>query len=163
MLSAAKWGALVGVGSYFIVDVFLTIFAVVVTGTAPADPTTNPGKYALGCLSIFLLLFAFSAAGYFTGRETRKAGLGAVAGMITLVCYAIPSAIFTPSSGSVVASPKASAPVPNQTALFISQIAAGLIVLGIAALMGWLGGRPGAQRARKRTAVLAPEGTPPTS
>ena len=77
MISAAKWGALIGAGSYVILIIGLALISSMLFGTSPAD-FNHPGPLTLACLGIFGILFAFSAAGYFTGRETHKAGWGAI-------------------------------------------------------------------------------------
>ena len=74
MRSAMKWGAVVGIASYLLLGLGLTLLGIAAFGTGSASLDTNPGKLSLGCASIFLLLFAFSAAGYFAGRETLNAG-----------------------------------------------------------------------------------------
>jgi hypothetical protein len=148
---AAKWGAVVGVVAYLALDVTLTLLGNLIFGTGPADLNTNPGKLTLGCLSIFALLFAFSVAGYYAGRDSLRAGAGALAGMITFAVYALLGVIYEPGRG---ASPATNAPFFVQ---LVVQISSAFIVLAIAAGMGWLGGRPGAQRAlRQRTAPSLP-------
>lgn len=146
MLAALKWGALVGVTSYVVANVVITALGLLLF---PHANLTNPGLVAFACLSLFLLLFAFSTAGYFTGRETLRSGLGAAAGVVALAIYAVLSAIYTPGGHA------ATSTASGATANAIAQGVAALIVLGIAALMGWLGGRPGAQNAKKRKADLA--------
>lgn len=159
MLIAAKWGAVVGAGTYLALDVVLTLVALLVSGSAPAGLDTNPTKLMFGCLSIFLLLFAFSAAGYFAGRETRVARWGAVGGMVAFAVYAVLGALYTPGAAAASAATAATtvpkgAPQPSALTQAISQVAATLVVLGLAALMGWLGGRPGAQRALREAARM---------
>ncbi|MGZ3637691.1 MAG: hypothetical protein ACXVCX_07605, partial [Ktedonobacterales bacterium] len=103
----------------------------------------------------FALLFAFSAAGYFAGRDTLKDGLGAIAGMIAFAVYAALSAIPVRLTSSQVPSTSTTPAAPSQnpaTQAIVSLVAL-LFALGIAALMGWLGGRPGAMRARRRSAA----------
>lgn len=76
----------------------------------------------------------------------RSSGAGALAGMVALVVYAVLSALFSPGRQATVNVPSAISPV----AQVISTIVADVLVLALAALMGWLGGRPGAQRTRAR-------------
>lgn len=73
MRAAIKWGALIGAASYLVSGLGLTIIGMLAFGNGPATLESNPGKLTLGCASLFLLLFAFSAAGFFTGRETLNA------------------------------------------------------------------------------------------
>jgi|GEM_PF-980724 uncharacterized protein with beta-barrel porin domain len=153
MLSAAKWGALVGVCSYLVLIVGLTLLNAALFGNSPAD-LDHPGALTFVCLGIFGLLFAFSAAGYFTGRETLRAGLGALSAVIAFAVYYLLSLIYTPdrsaaSTASTTTTPAGAHPLP---AVFqaLAAIVAGLIVAGFAALMGWLGARPAVQQARKR-------------
>ncbi|MBF6590316.1 MAG: hypothetical protein IVW57_07265 [Ktedonobacterales bacterium] len=144
--SAAKWGALVGAGTYLTVGILLALLGNLLFGPTAAGLTSNPNKLALGCLGIFALLFAFSTAGFFAGRETRRPSAGTLAGMGAFIVYALLSAIYLPGGEGAPAATSGG---------FLAQAIAALIVLGIAALMGWLGGRPGAQRGQKRLAPLA--------
>ena len=148
MRAAIKWGALVGVASYLLLGIGLTILGVAAFGNGAASLDSSPGKLTLGCGSLFLLLFAFSAAGFFTGRETLNAGMGALAGMITFALYGVLITIYAPGSSANVLTQDANMPGGfgmQAMALFVTVT----IPLGIAALMGWLGGRPGAMRGRK--------------
>ena len=152
-----KWGALVGVAAYVVLGLGLTVLGMVAFGNGPATLDSNPGKLTLGCASLFLLLFAFSAAGYFTGRETLNAGMGALAGMLAFAIYGVLITIYSPGSTSNILSADAAAPggfVLQAMALVVTVT----IPLGIAALMGWLGGRPGAMRARKALQARANAG-----
>ncbi len=150
MLSAVKWGAHAGLGSYLVAQVGLTLLGLALfpTGGSIVD---HPGVLIFACLGIFLLLFAFSAAGYYTGRETLKAGLGAVAGLVALALYAALSALYTPGAGASATAPAGASLSPVAQA--IARGVAALFIFGLAALMGWLGGRPGAQNARRRLAA----------
>lgn len=160
-LPAAKWGALVGAVLYLVVGLALTALGNALFGTGAASLANNPGKLSLGCLGIFVPLFAFSAAGYLTGRETRRPGLGAVAGMIAFVVYALLIKLYLPGSGTAAPAthparthpatthPQPVAPQLPPLAQALSVFVSVTILLGLAALMGWLGGRPGAQRASR--------------
>lgn len=157
MRAAIKWGALIGAASYLLVGLGLTILGLVAFGNAPATLDASPGKLTLGCASLFLLLFAFSAAGYFTGRETLNAGMGAIAGMVAFVIYGTLVTIYAPG-GANVFTQDISGPggfVMQAMAVFVTVT----IPLGAAALMGWLGGRPGAMRARKARQMRQPLAT----
>ncbi|WIG57992.1 MAG: hypothetical protein OJF49_000737 [Ktedonobacterales bacterium] len=155
MISALKWGALIGLGAYAFVNIGLTLLAGALFGQGVPD-VNNPGLFSALCLGIFALLFLFSAAGYFTGRDTLRAGLGAVAGMVALVVYAALKALYTPgSSAGATPAPKTTAPALPLAAQIMSVVVSDVLLLAIAALMGWLGGRPGEQRARKRLAASA--------
>jgi hypothetical protein len=151
MRAALKWGLLTGAGAYIVAQLVLTLGATLIFGAGPGDPN-HPGILLSGCLGIFFVLFAFSAAGYFTGRDTLTAGLGAVSGIVAFAVYAILSRIYTPQTVPVTAGsvPKSAASTINPVAQAGVFLAALLVVVGIAALMGWLGGRPGATNARKR-------------
>jgi len=100
-------------------------------------------------LGIFGILFAFSAAGYFTGRETSKVGWGVTSAMLALIVYHGLGLIYTPGSEGVGSAASTTNHMP-----FVAQIllasAAAIIVLLIAAGMGWLGARPGIYQAQKR-------------
>ncbi|HEX6542948.1 MAG TPA: hypothetical protein VF040_14415 [Ktedonobacterales bacterium] len=163
MRAAIKWGALIGAASYLVSGLGLTIIGMLAFGNGPATLESNPGKLTLGCASLFLLLFAFSAAGFFTGRETLNAGMGALAGMVAFALYGVLITIYAPGGSANILTADASAPggVASQAmAIFVTVT----IPLGIAALMGWLGGRPGAARARKAQALAAVvTATAPTS
>lgn len=186
MRAALKWGALVGAGAYVIAGLALALLATALFG--PGVPgLENPALFSSLCLGIFLLLFAFSAAGYFAARETGRDGTGALAGMVAFVVYAVLSRIYSPSSvptgtaatGTPTATATAAAthaaatatavaratataaaggnpaqqpPAPSGVVTLLASVISFLLVLGIAALMGWLGGRPGAQRTRRAAA-----------
>jgi hypothetical protein len=112
------------------------------------DPTQNPSLWTLACLQFFLILFAYSAAGYYAGRETQRASTGAVAGIVTFAVYNLLGAIYVPGGGSTgpVTPSKMSA-----LAFFLTNLASLLLFLGIAAGLGWLGGKPGAARGMRQT------------
>lgn len=148
MRFALKWGALTGLGAYVVGRLILTLGAMLLFGDGPSD-LDHPGILTSACLGIFIILFAFSAAGYYAGRDTLKAGMGAVAGMVAMAVYAALSAIYTPGAAAATPS-QPGQPAVSPIAQAISLVAAALVVFGIAALMGWLGGRPGAANARKR-------------
>lgn len=154
-----KWGALVGVATYLVVDLALTAIGLVAFGNGPADLNTDPGKLALGCTSIFLLLFAFSAAGYFAGRETANAGAGALSGAVAGAVYGLLIQLYTPGGSGIATSTTASGAPMSGVATVIVLLITATLFLGVAALMGWLGGRPGAQRSPRRPqkAALAPD------
>lgn len=152
MLAATKWGAIVGVAVYIISQAFYFL-GVAAFGPNPADPA-HPGKIALGCVNLLIIAFAFSTSGFYTGRETRVASMGAIAGMVTFAIYGLLIAV-VPVGAQVM---------PGQGGQTLGQdIVLGLIIvviyLGIAALVGWLGGRPGASRglAEARRAAEASE------
>lgn len=151
-----KWGALVGLVTYLVVDLALTAIGLLAFGSGPADLNTDPGKLALGCASIFLLLFAFSAAGYFAGRETGNAGAGALAGMVAAAIYALLIQVYTPGGGGITAPENAGGAPMSVAATVAVFVFTAILFLGVAALMGWLGGRPGAQRSPRRARMPAP-------
>ncbi|HEX8033377.1 MAG TPA: hypothetical protein VF510_05995 [Ktedonobacterales bacterium] len=155
MLTALKWGGIIGAAAYLFARLGLGLLSSALFGTSSPVDLDHPGPFSLACLGIFALLFAFSAAGYFAGRDTLKDGLGAVAGMIAFAIYAALSAIPLHLTGSQAPSTSTTPAAPSQnpaTQAIVSFIAL-LFALGIAALMGWLGGRPGAMRARRRRAT----------
>jgi hypothetical protein len=158
MRIAWKWGGVVGAAAYLIGTLGLTLLARLLFPGQPAD-VDHPGVFTLSCLGIFGLLFAFSAAGYFTGRDTLQDGLGAVAGMVALAVYYVLSLLYTPGAQFAAALRSGFASVPGKGATesafadVVATASAALIVFGVAALMGWLGGRPGASNARKRLGI----------
>lgn len=89
--------------------------------------------------------------------------MGALAGMVAFALYGVLITIYAPGGSANILTADASAPggVASQAmAIFVTVT----IPLGIAALMGWLGGRPGAARARKAQALAAVvTATAPTS
>ena len=144
MRAVLKWGALTGIGAYVITRIGFTYAALYAFGAAPAGPN-NPGPIMFGCIGIFVILFMFSAAGYYAGGATRSAGIGALAGLLSCAVYAAASAVYTPGQAASTAVTGAG----NSTTRIVTQAVAAVAVFGIAALMGWLGGRPGAKNARK--------------
>jgi uncharacterized membrane protein YjfL (UPF0719 family) len=153
MTSALKWGALIGVSSYLILTIGLALLNSLLFGNSPSD-LNHPGSLAFACFGIFGILFAFSAAGYFTGRETRKVGWGVTSAMLALIVYYVLGLIYTPGRSGSAASTTNHLSLAAQV---LSSIVAAIIVLLIAACMGWLGARPGIQQAQKR---LRQSGTP---
>jgi len=150
MMSAAKWGALVGVGSYVILIIGITLLSSILFGTSPAD-FNHPGPLTLACLGIFGILFAFSAAGYFTGRETHRAAWGAISAIIALIVYYLLTLIYTPGRGpGIGGSTTGTTGHLSAVAQILSAIAAAAFVLLIAAAMGWLGARPAVQQAEAK-------------
>jgi hypothetical protein len=150
MTSALKWGALVGVSSYLILTIGLTLLNFLLFGNSPSD-LNHPGSLAFACFGIFGILFAFSAAGYFTGRETRKAGWGVTSAMLALIVYYVLGLIYSPGRGGIGSTSAASTTSHlSLAAQVLSSIVAAIIVLLIAAGMGWLGARPGIHQAQKR-------------
>jgi len=184
MWAALKWGALVGAGIYLLDRLLLTWVATALFG-AGVPGLDHPALFTSLCLGIFALLFAFSAAGYFAGRESAQARMGAVAGLLAFVIYAALSALYTPTGAPASPSPSPSPaaatthvatvaqatatataaahatatagaqalPPPNPAVLLAANVTSFMLVAGIAALMGWLGGRPGAQQSLRRRAV----------
>ena len=152
-----KWGVLIGVAAYLVVDLALTAIGLLAFGSG-GDLADDPGKLTLGCASLFLLLFAFSAAGFFAGRETARSGAGALAGLVAGAIYGVLILVYTPGGSGFGASTGAGGAGQSVVATIIVLLVTVLLYLGIAALMGWLGGRPGAQRSplRTRTSASAP-------
>lgn len=142
MLSAVKWGALVGVAIYIVSQALVLVDNAAFPG---APSVNNPGAVSLGCLSLMLIIFAFSASGFYTGRETGRAGLGAVAGMITFVVYAALLAVY--SVGGRIIQSDGKGGIAGTLAATVVPV---VLYLGLAALIGWLGGRPGASRSPLR-------------
>ena len=149
MLSAAKWGAIVGAAIYIVSQV-ITLAGQVALGTAPADPA-HPGKIALGCLDLLLIIFAFSTSGFYTGRETRQAGYGAIAGMVTFAVYGALLALVPLGARTTFLA--GGGTIGQQALVDLFTI---ILYLGLAALIGWLGGRPGASRGRAAEKRAAP-------
>lgn len=159
MRVALKWGALVGLAIYLVATVGITFLALILFPHQPVD-LYHPGVFTLSCLGIFGVLFACSAAGYFTGRETLRDGYGAVAGMVALAVYYALGLLYTPGSrpgaALAVTSPAGKSAAESAFAQAVATLSSALIVFGIAALMGWLGGRPGAAKARRRAGIDKP-------
>ena len=153
MLSAAKWGALIGVAIY-LVSQFITFISLTALGPGPVDPA-HPARVTLGCVGLLLIIFAFSASGYYAGRETRQAGYGAIAGMVTFAVYGALISLYTYGGRASQAS---GATLGQQIVIELISVTLYLIV---AALIGWLGGRPGSSQARARDARLAQQPTTP--
>ncbi|MFI5274296.1 MAG: hypothetical protein ACHQ4H_14780, partial [Ktedonobacterales bacterium] len=115
MRAALKWGLLIGVAVYVVTRLALTLLTTALFGLG-VPSVENPALFSSLCLGIFILLFAFSAAGYFTGRETARDGLGAVAAMVAFVVYDILSTIYTPASApAATTSATPSVAIPTAT------------------------------------------------
>jgi tryptophan-rich sensory protein len=152
MLAGLKWGAIVGVAVYVVALAF-DVLAIWLTGSGPATINDRPALLIPVCGVIFAILFACSAAGFYVARETGVVGHAAFAGVVVLVVQYVLGQIYSP----VARNPATHAPV---TAVgVIATLIAGLLVIGIAACMGWLGGRPGAQQHARRHSAM--DTTPP--
>jgi hypothetical protein len=143
--SGLKWGAIAG-GLLYVVGLLLQLFSnALVRTTGSIDETQHPILLIPTCLGLFFLLFGLSAAGFYTGRETGRAGLGALAGIVAFVVQYTLELIYTP----VTPGPQPTTTTPANVTLaqiILVDLIAAVLVLGIAACMGWLGGRPGARR-----------------
>lgn len=146
MRPIVKWGGVFGVTTYLLAGLAIPALSL---AFFPHADNSNPGLVTFECAGIFLLLFAFSAAGYFTGRDTLNAGKGALAGMLSLAVYEALFTLYTPQSKGTAAP---AGQHPNAAVQVSAFLVSTLLEFGLAALMGWLGGRPGATKARKRLA-----------
>lgn len=162
MLAALKWGAIVGVAIY-IIGVALGFIENALTAHTSADVTTHPVQLIPICLLYFGLLFSFSAAGFYTGRETGRAALGAVAGPVTLIVQYILALVYSPAPSTSANTTTAAAPQAGVSPVLtlLARLVAPLLFIGIAASLGWLGGRPGAQRHTQRHASAGSAGPSP--
>lgn len=163
MIASIKWGAIVGVGVYLAV-LASTALSNVLTAEAGsgASVTEHPVLLIPVCLSIFLLIFAFSAAGFYTARETGQAGLGAVAGVVAFIVQYVLTLLGTTLAGMHVAATAPAQPAANPVGEALAAIVAILLDLGLAASIGWLGGRPGAARSpRRKTPAATVASMPP--
>jgi hypothetical protein len=147
-----KWGAIVGVIVY-VALLALALLLNALTGTGSPSIAERPVLLIPICLGYFALLFACSAAGFYTGRETGNAALGALAGVVTAIVQYVLGLVYTPSSGHTTTSTTA---LSGAGQVLVTLISA-LLVAGIAASMGWLGGRPGAQQFARRHKADAPD------
>jgi hypothetical protein len=156
MLAGLKWGAIVGVAIY-VIEVALGLIENALTAHTTADVTAHPVQLIPICLLYFGLLFSFSAAGFYTGRETGRAALGAVAGPVTLIVQYILARLYspTPPTTTTAAPPQ---PGVDPVLKLLAMLVAPLLLIGIAASLGWLGGRPGAQRHAQRQPSAGPTG-----
>lgn len=141
MRSVAKWGVIVGVATYAVSQILYVISALAL-GASPEDPS-HPAGYVLQCVELLLIAFAFSAAGFYTGRETRLAGMGALAGMLTFAIYGLLLSVIP--LGAHVAPSSNGLPLGQE---IVVEIVSVTLILAIAAFIGWLGGRPGATRGK---------------
>ena len=157
LTSTLKWGALIGLATYLVVDVALTAIGLLAFGSGSGGPDgesrqahtglRQPLSAALRVLGCRLLCRARNRAlgRWRAGRRSRWRHLRrAHPGLYTRrkrlwnVVQARRQVLWRPSSSSLVTA---------------------VLYLGVAALMGWLGGRPGAQRSplRVKAAARAPE------
>jgi hypothetical protein len=143
LIAALKWGAIVGVAVYLF-EILLALAENALTAHTTPDVTAHPIQLIPICLVFFGLLFAFSAAGFYTARETGHANLGALAGAVTLAVQYLLGLLYSPSRPTTpAATPQANL---NPGLTILAQVVAPLLFVGVAASLGWLGGRPGAQR-----------------
>ncbi len=153
MLAGLKWGAMVGVAVY-VVSLMFDFLAQALTGNGTSALNEHPVLLIPVCGVIFALLFACSAAGFYATRETGVIWHGIFAAGVTYAMQFALSKVYTP-----VAQPAAT-PASTTAPNLIATVVAGVLVLGIAASMGWLGARPGARQYARRHP--AQEGSPPT-
>lgn len=149
MLPIAKWGGLFGAATYLVAGLAIPALSLALI---PHGDNSNPGYVTFECAGLFLLLFAFSAAGYYTGRDTLNAGMGALAGMLALAIYEALFTLYTPQGGGTATPSTTTGKHPSLAVQVSAFLVSLLLEFGLAALMGWLGGRPGASKARKRLA-----------
>ena len=135
-----KWGAIVGAAVY-LAGIALGMFNQSLLAAGTSDATQRPVLLIPICLGFFVLLFACSAAGFYAGRETGQAGMGAVAGIVVYLVSNLLTIAYLPGrgfGGSLAGARDATSIIYGTVGL--------LLDLGLAACMGWLGGRPGARR-----------------
>ncbi|HEY7984210.1 MAG TPA: hypothetical protein VID73_08580 [Ktedonobacterales bacterium] len=149
MLAGLKWGAISGAAVYVVALAF-NLLAARLVGNGVTAINERPVLLIPICGAIFAILFACSAAGFYTARETGVVWHAVVAGVIAYAVQFGLSKMYTPGArGATNAAPVTSASV-------VASIIAGLLVLGIVACMGWLGGRPGAQQYARRHLLMDP-------
>jgi hypothetical protein len=158
MIAGLKWGAIIGVIVYAVEFGLSALLNLLLAGGS-SDPTVRPIVLLPVCMTYFVLIFAFSASGFYTGRETGKAGFGALAGVVTLAVQYVLGLLGSALSGAVPAATTSGSQL-SPVAQILAKIVALLLVLGLAACIGWLGGRPGAQRSARR--AKASEAAPAT-
>ena len=110
-------------------------------------------------LGHFCRAVCFLRGWLFHGARDLKAGWGAASAMVALAVYYVLKAIYTPGA-SVSSNSGEKLPAIAQV---LSATAAAIIVLLIAAFMGWLGARPAIQRAGKRLEQARLEGNGATA
>jgi hypothetical protein len=153
MQAGLKWGAIAGVAAYLVAVAFDFLY-LALAGTGSPTLNEHPVLLIPECGGIFALLFACSAAGFYAARETGVVNHGVIAGVAVFVVQFVLAKLYTPGTqtGSASATPNA--------ANFFAVAVAGILVVGIAAGMGLLGARPGAQQYARRHPA---SDTPPPS
>jgi hypothetical protein len=147
MLVGLKWGAIIG-ATVYVVALAFDFLAIWLTGNGSAAINERPVLLVPICGVIFAILFACSAAGFYAARETGMVSHAVFAGIVVLIVQDVLGQIYTPA---------AHAAASRSSAISVATVITGLLVVGIAACMGWLGGRPGAQQyARRHPAGDAP-------
>lgn len=137
LLSAVKWGAIIGVG-YYIVSL-LVVFVELALTRGGADPSQNLAFAVPLCVGIFAIVFALYAAGYQAGTERMHAVPGAMAAVVMVIISEILGRIYTP--GVTAAPTHSSGHVPAAaTSPLAAQIVAFVIYLAAVIGLGYLGG-----------------------
>jgi hypothetical protein len=154
MIAWLKWGAIVGVLAYAVELAFNMATNALLAGGS-SDVTARPVLLVPICLGYFALLFACSAAGFYTARETGRARLGALAGMLAFALQSLLGVVADLITG-IRPTVLDTTPGTPLVAQIIAKLLALILVLGVAASLGLLGGRPGAQRARRLTSASEP-------
>lgn len=141
LTSAAKWGAIVGVG-YFIVAFGLDRLGNALAGLGPSS-ATNPSLLVPACLAIALPVFAIYIAGYMPGLECGQVVPGVLSAAIMIAVADLLQAIFRVGSQSAT-------PAPSLGLRVVSLIFVLALALGLGCLGAFYGVKRGARNVAKR-------------
>jgi hypothetical protein len=143
LLSALKWGALIGVAYYIVSLIVIVIENALLQGNA--NPAANLAFAVPLCVGVFAIIFALYSAGYLAGGERLHVAPGVLSALVMIIVASLLGKIYTPgvAQTSTVKQP-ASSPV--------AQIAGFIVYLAIVIGIGYLGGFYGVKNKLKARA-----------
>lgn len=140
LLSALKWGAIVGV-AYYAVGLGLSLLSNALAANG-SDFTKNPVIVLPACLGVALPAVAIYVAGYMPGLERGRISPGILGAAITIIVARVLQAIYYPNSGG-----------PTPASSLGVQIVALVLVLAIGLGLGYLGAFYGVKTSARQLAL----------
>ncbi len=139
VVSALKWGAIVGV-AYFVLAYLVALLSNVIVGFGN-NPTQNPSLVIPACLGLFVIVFALYVAGYLPAMERGQIGPGLLSTLVMLAISNILGKLINPA-GKAIAGGAGSLTV---------QIVSFIVSVALAVGIGYLGAFYGVKRNARTT------------
>lgn len=143
LLSALKWGAIVGVAYYLVSLLVIVIENALAQGSA--NPAANLAFAVPLCVGVFAIIFGLYSAGYLAGRERLHVAPGVVSALVMVIVASILAKIYTPGVAQA-------STVKQPASALGAQIAGFIVYLAIVIGMGYLGGFYGVKNKLKAQA-----------